>query len=145
MRLEDCFKSRALRKGQIERERSSKSKEMAYKRLNKATELQEKGFYEECVVASYSAMLMAARALLFHDGIIEKNHYCVVLYLNKYYLNEIGPELISWLDTYRSERHQWFYGIEGLIIEPDESSDALDRANRFLERISSILGDREEE
>lgn len=80
--------------------------EMAFQRLEKAKDLRSSGFHEECLVASYSAMLMAARALLFRDGIIEKSHYCVILYLRDIYNEKIGEGPISWLDVYRVERHQ---------------------------------------
>jgi uncharacterized protein (UPF0332 family) len=143
MRLQDCYKTRALRKNKKDPEKAKRSLNMAYERLDKASELHDKGFHEECVVASYSSMLMGARALLFTDGIVEKNHYCVILYLQEHYMAGIGPELISWLDTYRVERHQWFYGLDGISVEPEDSEDALDRANRFIDKISTLINGKE--
>ncbi len=139
MRLEDCFKGRQLRRGRPDINMARKSMEMAFEKLERASELQEKEFYEESVVASYSAMFQAARAILFVEGIIEKNHYCVVLYLTENHKDDLGLDLISWLDTYRLERHQWFYGVERLGTDSDESEDAIDRSTKFLERAKEIL------
>ncbi len=126
--------------------KSEKSLKMAEEKLLKAIELKSSGFNEECLVASYSAMLMAARGLLFSDGVMEKNHYCVILYLKENYLNEIGQGPISWLDVYRSERHQWFYGLDSLSTSEKGSKNAVDRATRFIDIVKVLLkGDESEE
>ncbi len=112
---------------------------MAYERLKKARELRSSGFHEESLVVSYSSMLMAARALMFRDGVLEKNHYCVILYLKDKYQDEIGAGPISWLDVYRVERHQWFYGIDGLSTSENGSNDAVQRTTRFIDLISDLI------
>jgi uncharacterized protein (UPF0332 family) len=139
VKIEDCYRNRLLRKTGPDLGKSSRSLEMAFERLNKAIELRNSDSHEECLVAAYSAMLMAARALLFRDGIIEKNHYCVVLYLRKNYFKDIGEGPISWLDIYRSERHQWFYGIDGLTTSDIGSQTAIGNASRFIDIIEGIL------
>lgn len=93
---------------------SEKAMDMAYEKLERSVELKEKGFMEESIVAAYSGMFQVARALLYSEGITEKNHYCVVLYLRREHMGDLGPELIGWLDQYRVERHNWFYGVESL-------------------------------
>ncbi len=139
MRVEDCFRERKLRKVQSDPLKVGRALEAANEKLKRAEELHNKGFFEEAVVASYSSMFQGARALLFKDGIIEKNHYCVILYLNERYLKEIGPDMVQWLDTYRVERHQWFYGTEPLRTSEDESSMSIERAGEFLRRIEKEL------
>lgn len=79
MRLEDCYRNRILRKGRPNLLMSEKAIDMAYEKLDRSVDLKEKGFLEESVVASYSAMFQAARALLYSEGITEKNHFCVIL------------------------------------------------------------------
>jgi uncharacterized protein (UPF0332 family) len=46
-------------------------------------------------------MFQSARALLFHDGIIEKSHAFVVAYLKEHFSSKLGQNMINWLDTYR--------------------------------------------
>lgn len=53
--------------------------------------------------------------------------------------DDLGLDMISWLDTYRLERHQWFYGVESLGTDDEESSDALERASSFIERIEHLM------
>ena len=83
-------------------------------------------------------MFQAARSLLFKEGIIEKNHYCVVLYPKENHIDSIGSELISWLDLYRTERHSWFYGVEPLDTDEEEAEEAIERSNKFIEKISNL-------
>ncbi len=118
---------------------SNKALDMAYEKLERANSLMEKGFHDEAVVASYSAMFQAARALLFSEGIVEKSHYCVILYLEDKHKNSLGMELISWLDLYRIERHTWFYGVESMDTNETGSEEAIERSNEFIDRISKIL------
>jgi len=139
MRLEDCYKRRLLRRSRPDKGKAKRSYDLSCERMIKAEELKQNGFLEESIVASYSVMLMAARALLFKDDIVEKNHYCVILYLREKYVKEIGHGPISWLDTYRVERHQWFYGLNGLDVSTEESEDALERANDLIDRVSGLL------
>jgi uncharacterized protein (UPF0332 family) len=113
--------------------------DMAFDKIARANELHANGFFDESLVASYSAMFQAARAVLFNEGIIEKNHYCVILYLTERHSSDIGLEMISWLDTYRLERHQWFYGVERLGTDMQESEEAIRRAGEFLERAQKVL------
>ena len=84
-------------------------------------------------------MFHAARAILFHDGIIEKSHVCVVAYLRENYSSKLGQNMINWLDTYRLERHESFYGLEKTTIDEDEAKDALEKSEKFLELVQQIL------
>jgi uncharacterized protein (UPF0332 family) len=84
-------------------------------------------------------MFQAARALLFLDGIIEKNYACVISYLRENYTTTLGHDKISWLDTYRLERHESFYGLEKSIIDKHEAEDALDKSVRFLYSVNQII------
>ena len=86
----------------------TKALEMAELKRQRAQELFENDFFEESIVSSYTSMFQAARALLFHEGIIEKSHVCVVAYLREHYSSALGQDKINWLDTYRLERHESF-------------------------------------
>ena len=84
-------------------------------------------------------MFQAARAILFNDGVIEKSHACVVVYLREKYSSNLGQNVINWLDTYRLERHESFYGLEKSIIDEDEAKDALEKSEKFLGFVQQIL------
>jgi uncharacterized protein (UPF0332 family) len=58
---------------------------MAEVKRQRAQDLFDNAFFEESIVSSYTSMFQAARALLFHDGVIEKSHACVVAYLREHY------------------------------------------------------------
>ena len=108
MRTSDCFEKRLLRKTKPDKLKMKKALEMAELKRERAGNLFNNEFYEESIVSSYTCMFQAARALLFLDGIIEKSHACVVLYLRENYATTLGHDRISWLDTYRLERHESF-------------------------------------
>lgn len=84
-------------------------------------------------------MFHAARALLFYDSVVEKSHACVVAYLRKKYSLKLGQNKINWLDTYRLERHESFYGLEKSSVDENEAEDALQKSRKFLESIKRIL------
>lgn len=84
-------------------------------------------------------MFQAARTLLFHEGVIEKSHACVVSYLKEHYSSTLGQDKINWLDTYRLERHESFYGLEKSNVDEHEAEDALEKSEKFLETIQKIL------
>ena len=132
MRTSDCFKKRLLRKTKPDKLKMKKALEMAELKRERAEDLFNNEFYEESIVSSYTCMFQAARALLFLDGIIEKSHACVVSYLRENYATTLGHDKISWLDTYRLERHESFYGLEKSTIDKQEAEDALDKSVRFL-------------
>ena len=116
MRSDDCFKKRLLRRDRPDMNKAIKSIEIAFEKLNRSYALFEDEFFEEALVKTYTSMFHAARAIFFKDGIIEKSHVCVVAYLGDNYSSELGKDKISWLDTYRLERHESFYGLDELSM-----------------------------
>ena len=95
MRTNDCFKKRLLRKGKPDFLKASKALEMSEIKLERAQDLFENGFYEESIVASYTSMFQASRALLFKDGITEKSHACVVSYLKECFIWGLLDMIVS--------------------------------------------------
>jgi uncharacterized protein (UPF0332 family) len=139
MRADECFKKRLLRRTKPDSLKVTKALEMADLKKERAQDLFENEFFEESIVSSYTSMFQAARALLFHDGVIEKSHACVVAYLREHYSSELGQDKINWLDTYRLERHESFYGLEKSNIDKQEAEDALLKSEKFLKSIQKIL------
>lgn len=141
MRIEDCYKKRLLRVDKPDKLKTKKALEMATLKIQRAAELLDSGFHEEAIVTSYTSMFHAARALLFKDGVIERSHACAIAYLSKEYNQSLGHNHISWIDTYRLERHESFYGLESFGIDKSESEDALNKSKKFLESIKKIIND----
>ncbi len=139
MRVDDCFEKRLLRRTTPDPLKVTKALEMAAVKKERAIDLFENDFFEESIVASYTSMFQAARALLFHDGVIEKSHACVVAYLKEHHSSTLGPGKINWLDTYRLERHESFYGLEKSNVDEHEAEDALEKSEKFLETVQKIL------
>jgi uncharacterized protein (UPF0332 family) len=139
MKASECFQKRLLRRTKPDPLKVTKALEMAEVKRQRAQELFENDFFEEAIVSSYTSMFQAARALLFHDGIIEKSHACVVAYLREHYSSELGQDKINWLDTYRLERHESFYGLEKSNVDEHEAEDALEKSVKFLESVQQIL------
>lgn len=139
MRTVDCFKKRLLRKNKPDNLKVKKALEMAEIKRQRAEDLFNSEFYEESIVSCYTCMFQAARALLFLDGIIEKSHACVVSYLRDNYSTTLGHDRVSWLDTYRLERHESFYGLEKPTINKQEAEDALLKSERFLYSVKQII------
>ena len=139
MRVSDCFKKRLLRSGKIDMLKAQKALEMSERKKERAEELFEKRFYEESIVTSYTSMFQAARALLFKDGITEKSHACVVSYLKEKYVRSLGSDCISWLDTYRLERHESFYGLDPSELDKNEAKDALIKSEIFFKSVKKII------
>ena len=92
--------------------------------------------YRVVAVSSYSSMFHAARAVLFRDGIKERSHECIPVYLKEKY-----PQLetlANILDSYRRFRHDAIYGLD-FAIDDIEAKAALDSAKEFLEKIRIFI------
>ena len=139
MKAGECFQKRLLRRTKPDPLKVTKALEIAEIKKERAQDLFENDFFEESIVSSYTSMFQAARALLFHDGVIEKSHACVGAYLKEYYSSMLGQDKINWLDTYRLERHESFYGLEKSNIDEDEAKDALEKSEKFLKKVQRIL------
>jgi len=139
MKARECFQKRLLRRTNPDPFKVTKALEMAEMKKQRSQDLFENDFFEESIVSSYTSMFQAARALLFHDGVIEKSHACVVAYLREHYSATLGQDKINWLDTYRLERHESFYGLEKSNVDEHEAEDALEKSEKFLETVQQIL------
>lgn len=92
--------------------------------------------YRVVAISSYSSMFHAARAVLFMDGIKERSHECISIYLKEKY-KELET-IANTLDAYRRFRHDAIYGLN-FVIDEQESRVALNSAKDFLERIRMFI------
>lgn len=136
--IEDCFKFRLLRKIKPDKDKSSKSLEIAEKSLIKAKDSLKLKIFDFVILKSYMAMFHASRALLYKEGIQEKSHFAVSVYLKEKYSNKIPLPVINLLEIHRTERHEAMYGLE---YEPEEKDAelALKDAEVFVNEIKKIL------
>lgn len=111
---------------------------MAKKRFQDAKEILKYNIYRSAITESYMAMFHASRALLYKDGVQEKNHYAVYIYIKEKYKDKIPTSVINLLNIHRIERHEVVYGLDH---EPkkDEARQALNDAKLFIAEIEKLL------
>lgn len=136
--IEDCFRFRLLRKIKPDKEKQKKSLEIAKYRLKQAEEAIRLKIFEYAILESYMAMFHASRALLYRDGIQEKSHYAIFVYLKEKYSNKIPLNIINFLNIHRTERHEAMYGLE-YKPEKQDAITALDDAKLFVKEIEKLL------
>lgn len=139
MELSECFEKGLLKKDRPSIEIAKKSIEMAKKKLGKARKLFELKMQEESLTSSYSAMFHAGRALLFKDGIREKSHYGLYVYLKEKFSDRIERRFLNEFDSLRQSRHEISYGLETVHISLEEAKEILKIANEFVELIEKIV------
>ncbi len=118
-------------------ERAVKSLKIAERYLRDARKSFDFGSNEMCIIASYSAMFHAARAIMFSEGFAERSHAAVVAYLRERH-KELGIETINAFDIYRKLRHSVSYGLDTVVNEND-SSKAHNFANSFVTKVKERL------
>ncbi|MEK6855160.1 MAG: HEPN domain-containing protein [Nanoarchaeota archaeon] len=135
---EDCFRFRLLRKVKPDKEKSKKSLEIAESRLERAKEALKLNIFDFVILESYMSMFHASRALLYKDGVQEKSHYAISVYLKEKYSDKIPSPVINLLEIHRTERHEAMYGLE-YKPEKKDSETALHDAEVFIREIRKVL------
>ena len=136
--IEDCFKFRLLRKIEPDKEKTKKSLEISKQRLNEAERAIELKIFQYAILESYMAMFHAARALLYKDGIQEKSHFAIFIYLKEKYSDKIPLHILNFLNIHRIERHEAMYGLE---FKPEEQDVlvAVEDAKAFVKEIEKYV------
>ena len=119
MSLRECFEKRLLRETKKDLKKARRSLEIAVGKLERARLAFDGELFDSVIVLGYTAMFHAARALLYKDGVQEKSHFCLVLYLRHRYSDKIPAYLINSIDTFRVERHEILYGLEFVPTRED--------------------------
>ena len=78
-----------LKKDKPDIKKAKKSIEIAYHKLDIAKRTFNVKIYEVSIVNAYASMFHAARALLFKDGVKEKSHYGLFIYIKEKYIDKI--------------------------------------------------------
>ena len=82
--MEDCFRKGLLQNVEPSLTKSRASITEARKWLSEAMKNEVSEAYKLTISSLYSAIFHSVRAVLFRDGVREKSHYCVCVYLEKY-------------------------------------------------------------
>lgn len=136
--VEDCFKYRLLRKISPDKQKSRKSLEISKLRLKEAEQAIKLEIFNYAILESYMAMFHASRALLYKDGIQEKSHFAIFIYLKEKYSDRIPLHILNLLNIHRIERHEAMYGLE---YKPEEQDAlvALEDAKVFVKEIEKYV------
>jgi len=118
--------------------KAKRSIEIAEKKLKTAKTSFEKELYGPTIIYGYTSMFHSSRALLYKDGIQEKSHVCLVLYIKETYSDKIPPYLINSLDAFRKERHETLYGLDFVETKKDAELIIHD-AKQLLSTIKKLL------
>jgi len=138
MNIDECFKKRMLRKTQTDIKKAKRSIEIAENKLETAKKSFKKELYGPTIIYGYTSMFHSSRALLYKDGVQEKSHICLVLYIREKYKDIIPPYLINSLDSFRKERHETLYGLDFIETKKDAEL-SIDDAKQLLLTVKKIL------
>ncbi|MCZ7400187.1 MAG: HEPN domain-containing protein [Candidatus Methanoperedens sp.] len=139
MKMAECFRNGLLKMTSPDMENALRSLELSRSNIEDAIENMSIHRYRVVAISSYSSMFHAARAILFRDGIKERSHECIPVYLKEKY-----PELETLsniLDSYRRFRHDAIYGLD-FAIDEKEAKAALNSAKEILEKIKFFIIER---
>jgi len=136
MKMAECFQKGLLKRTSPDMENALRSLELSRSNIEDAAENMSIHRYRVVAISSYSSMFHAARAILFRDGIKERSHECIPVYLKEKY--QQLETLANILDSYRRFRHDAIYGLD-FAIDDKEAKAALDSAKEILEKIKIFI------
>lgn len=136
--LRECFEKRLLRETRRDLRKARRSVEMAELKLERARLAFRMKLFDLAIVSGYTAMFHAARGLLYRDGVQEKSHYCLVLYLRVTYAGRVPIRLVNSMDNFRVERHEILYGLEFTPTREDAEVLMKD-AKDFIQVVKELL------
>lgn len=125
MRIEDCFKKELLIKRGVSIEKALQSLKSAKTYIRKAKDNVAIKNYDITIVAAYTSMFHSLRSILFKDGIKERSHICLLIYV-KYTYPQLS-EIVNNVDVYRRFRHTVLYGLE-TIASQEEAETSIEVA-----------------
>ena len=137
--MEDCFRKGLLRRVEPSLTKSKDSITEAREWLSEAMKNKASEAYKSAISSLYLAIFHSARAVLFRDGVREKSHYCVGVYLEKYVDEGVLEE--DWVlifDRIRSVRHTDQYSFQ-THPSKEEVDSGIDIARKFVDRMEKLL------
>ncbi len=140
MNVEECIAEGLLKQTFPDSKKARASIETAEHKLGIAKAEQNAGLFESAIIAAYTAMFHAARALLYKDGFKERSHYALSLFVAEKYGDKIEKRFLHELDSLRDYRHELMYGIEKRNeVREVEAESAIAAAEEFLKAVKKLL------
>ena len=136
MNVDDCFRDGLLKRIRPDKDAAKREIEKSKEYLEKAKKNIEIDIHDIAVVAAYTSMFHAARAILLRDGIKERSHICIVIYLREKYPESKHQARI--LDTYRRFRHTALYALD-VTVDKKEAEKSIELAHEFIEVMEKSL------
>lgn len=140
--LDDCLRKGHLAKTSANIEKAKASLRIAKENIVDARIHCENKLYNWAFIASYTAMFHASRGLLFKDGMKERSHFCLCVYVREKYRGRIEARYLNELDILREQRHAILYGdrdINTKEVQEAEADDAIKLAEGFLSAVEEII------
>lgn len=136
MNIKDCFKKELLIKKKPSTEKAHQSLKLAQTFIKKARDNVAISNYDITVVAAYTSMFHSLRSILFRDGIKERSHICLLIYVKNTY-----PKLsriVNNVDVHRRFRHTALYGLES-ITSKEEAETSIEVAKEVYISVEKLL------
>jgi uncharacterized protein (UPF0332 family) len=137
--LEECFGKGLLRRVDPSGGKARESLRQARTWLAEAEQAFAAGVLRSALLAVYNGCFHAARAVLFRDGLREKSHYCIELYLDSYVRE--GHLEAGWIAVFgrmRSARHTDLYSFQPAPSR-EEVESAIRDGGKFVDRMELLL------
>ena len=138
-RLDDCFSKGLLKKTSSEPQLAKKALKRAKDILLEIPRAIEADLLEMAQQRIYQAAFHGAKALLYRDGVKERSHYCVAVYLAEKYSGIFPSPFLTLLDELRDIRHELQYGLEVPAITKDELLEWSSQCEEMLKIIGKVL------
>jgi len=138
-RLEECYERGLLRKVGASFDKALLSIAQAREWVTEAGYDCDAGAPRSAIMAAYMGYFHAARALLFRDGVREKSHYCIGVYLESYCENGLlEDEWVLRFDHMRGLRQNDQYSLDArpTVLEIQQ---ALAEAEKFIDRMEQLV------
>lgn len=138
-RLDECYERGLLRNVPASEEKARLSLAQAREWITEAGYDCDADALRSGLIAVYMGYFHAARALLYRDGVREKSHYCIGVYLESY--REKGlleDEWVLQFDHMRGLRQNDQYSLDARPALA-EVRQALADAERFINRMELLI------
>ena len=138
-RLDECYERGLLRKVAPSTEKAIQSLAQAREWLTEAGYDCDAGAVRSALMAAYMGYFHAARAILIRDGIREKSHYCIGVYLESYRDEGLlEDEWVLQFDHMRGLRQDDQYSLDARPTL-EEVRQAVSDAQKFIGRMALLL------
>lgn len=137
---DDCFKEGALKKTQPSLDLAKKELKRAEKFLKDAFDFKDADKEDWAFTSLWWAFFHAGKALLWKDGIKEKSHICLLMYLSENYFKtgRLDARFSSDLDIMQSIRKDLQYST--VTPEIDRNFDELyNDCEDFIGKIKKLI------